>query len=127
MKTTAIRRWMALLLTLTLSLSLASPALAADPEPSPDPPSGANTEISVRDEVQLNPGDSMLVTAAVTGNNDRTRITWTSADKSVVETEYNTDSLADHHRHGQRNRPDQGQYRHRAGKRQRVLGAGRGL
>lgn len=95
MKTTAIRRWMALLLTLTLSLSLASPALAADPEPSPDPPSGANTEISVRDEVQLNPGDSMLVTAAVTGNNDRTRITWTSADKSVVETEYNTDSLAD--------------------------------
>lgn len=99
MKTTAIRRWLSLLLTLALSLSLAAPVLAAEGDDGNDdedtPPSGANTEISVRDEVQLNPGDSILVTAAVTGNNDRTRISWTSADKTVVTTEYNTDDLAD--------------------------------
>jgi len=102
MKTTALRRWTALLLTLILALSLAVPALAAEggddtdtPPTDEDLPSGANTEISVREEVQLNPGDSLLVTAAVTGNNSNTRISWTSQDRTVVTTEYNTDTLAD--------------------------------
>ena len=97
MLTTAIRRWAALLLTLALALTLAAPALAApgDPDPDPAPPSGNKTEISVRDSVQLNPGDSILVTAAVTGNSDTTRITWTPADETVVKTDYNTDTLAD--------------------------------
>ena len=99
MKTTVIRRWTALLLTLVLALSLTAPALAeegGEPSDDNDPPSGgANTEISVRDAVSLNPGDSLLVTAAVTGNDNKTRISWTSQDKNVVATEYNTDTLAD--------------------------------
>lgn len=95
MKTTAIRRWTALLLTLLLALTLAAPALASEGGGDDNPSGGANTEISVRDSVQLNAGESQLISAAVTGNTSNTHITWTSQDTSIVTTEYNTDTLAD--------------------------------